>query len=349
MKIIYSETHKLHAPLHEFTKHGMTPYSESPARADKILFELQKSDFADIISPRQYSLDSIRAVHDLEYLHYLENIYAAWIAQGGPETGVIPDTFAVRTMGKRPEKLFNQTGYYCFDAQTPIVQKTYEAALSSAYCALTGAEMLLEGEAAVYALCRPPGHHAGRDVYGGYCYLNNAAIAATVFTIVNQSSYLSKEAKVAILDIDYHHGNGTQDIFYDSNRVLFVSIHANPNRAYPFFSGFADEYGVGAGYGFNHNFPLEAPVDEGQYLKVLDQAIELIQKFSPGFLVVSLGFDTFRDDPLGDFDLSLESFSHIGEQIAQMRLPTLLVQEGGYNLQQLGECVVNMLSAFERR
>jgi acetoin utilization deacetylase AcuC-like enzyme len=338
MKIIYSETHKLHAPLHEFTKNGMTPYSESPARADKILFELQKSDFADIISPRQYPLAPIRAVHDSDYLHYLENIYAAWIAEGGPETGVIPNTFAVRTMGKRPGKLVNQDGYYCFDAQTPIVQQTYEAAISSAYCALTGADMLLEGESVVYALCRPPGHHAGRDLYGGYCYLNNAAIAAT---------RLSKEAKVAILDIDYHHGNGTQDIFYDSNHVLFVSIHANPNRAYPFFSGFADEYGVSAGLGFNHNFPLEANMDEGQYLKILDQAIELIQKFSPGFLVVSFGFDTFRDDPLGDFDLSLESFSHIGERIAQMRFPTLLVQEGGYNLQRLGECVVTTLKRFE--
>jgi acetoin utilization deacetylase AcuC-like enzyme len=316
----------------------MMPYSESPARADKILLELQKNGFTDIVAPRQYSLGPIRAVHDSDYLHYLENIYAAWITEGGPETGVIPDTFAVRTMSKRPGKLVNQDGYYCFDAQTPIVRQTYKAALSSAYCALTGADMLLESESAVYALCRPPGHHAGRDLYGGYCYLNNAAIAAT---------RLSKEAKVAILDIDYHHGNGTQDIFYDSNRVLFVSIHANPNRAYPFFSGFADEYGVGAGRGFNHNFPLEAHVDEDQYLKILDQAIELIPKFSPGFLVVSLGFDTFRNDPLGDFDLSLGSFSHIGTRIAQMRYPTLLAQEGGYNLQQLGTSVVNMLSAFE--
>jgi acetoin utilization deacetylase AcuC-like enzyme len=241
-------------------------------------------------------------------------------------------------MSKKTEELANQKGYYCFDAQTPIVQRTYEAALSSAYCALTGAEILLKGETAVYALCRPPGHHAGRDLYGGYCYLNNAAIAAT---------RLNKEARVAILDIDYHHGNGTQDIFYDSDQVLLVSIHANPNRAYPFFSGFDDEHGCGAGRNFNHNFPLGANVDENQYLKVLNQAIEIIQKFSPGFLVVSFGVDTFCDDSLGDFNLSLESFSHIGGQTAQMRLPTLLVQEGGYNIQQLGKCVVNMLSEFK--
>ena len=337
MKIIYTEMHKLHAPQYEFTKNGMTPYSENPARANQILLTLQKSDFTDIVTPWQYPLGPIQAVHDSDYLHYLENIYGAWIAQGGPETGVIPDTFAVRTMGRRTQKLVKQAGYYCFDAQTPVVQRTYEAALSSAYCALTGADMLLKSEPVVYALCRPPGHHAGRDLYGGYCYLNNAAIAAT---------RLSKEARVAILDIDYHHGNGTQNIFYDSNHVLFVSIHANPNRAYPFFSGFSDEHGVGAGRGFNHNFPLEANMDEGQYLTVLDQVLELIQQFAPGFLIVSFGTDTFRDDPLGDFDLSLESFSHIGERIAQMRFPTLLAQEGGYNLQKLGECVVKMLSAF---
>jgi len=337
MKIIYTDNHKLHAPQHEFTKKGMTPYSESPDRADKILLALQESDFTEIITPRQYTLEAIQAVHDSDYLHYLENIYPAWISEGGPEAGVIPHTFAVRSMGKKTARLGNQIGYYCFDAQTPIVQRTYEASLFSAFCALTGADMLFEGESVVYALCRPPGHHAGRDLYGGYCYLNNAAIAAT---------RLNKESKIAILDIDYHHGNGTQDIFYDSNQVLFASIHADANRAYPFFSGFEDEHGIGVGRSFNHNFPLEANVDEGQYLKVLDQAIELIQKFSPGFLVVSLGVDTFYDDRLGDFDLSLESFYHIGERIAQIQLPTLLVQEGGYNLQNLGKCVLNMLLAF---
>jgi len=340
MKIIYTETHKRHAPQYEFTPDVMKPYSESPERVESILIALQESGFTDIVTPRQYPLDFIRAVHASDYIHYLENIYTAWIAKGKPGTGVIPDTFAVRTMDKRPEKLVNQTGYYCFDAQTPIVQHTYEAALSSAYCALTGADMLLSGESAAYALCRPPGHHAGRSIYAGYCYLNNAAIAAAC---------LSKEAKVAILDIDYHHGNGTQDIFYDTNRVLFISIHADPNRSYPFFSGFADEDGVGAGRGFNHNFPLGICVDEGQYLAVLDRAVDIIQQFAPGFLVVSVGVDTCQADPLGDFELSIESFSHIGERIAQTKLPTLLIQEGGYNTQQLGESVVNVLQAFESR
>ncbi len=337
MKIIYTETHKHHAPQYEFTPDIMKPYSESPERVENILFALQKSGFTDVVTPRQYPLDFIRAVHASEYLHYLEDIYSEWIAAGKPKTGVVPHTFAVRTLDKKPAKLINQIGYYCFDAQTPIVQHTYKAALSSAYCALTGADMLLSGESVAYSLCRPPGHHAGHSLFGGYCYLNNAAIAAAC---------LSQEAKVAILDIDYHHGNGTQDIFYDSDRVLFVSIHSNPNRSYPFFSGFADEQGVGAGCGFNHNFPLAAHVDEEQYLAVFDRAVGIIQQFAPGFLVISLGVDTFRDDRLGDFDLSLESFSRIGERIALTKLPTLLIQEGGYNL-QLGESVVNVLQAFE--
>jgi len=339
MNIIYTATHRRHAPSYEFAKDRMRPYSESPARADVILQALQDRGSADIVTPQEYPLDPIRAVHDAEYLHYLENIYTTWIAEGQPETGVIPYTFAVRTMGQQPDRLVRQAGYYCFDAQTPIVEHTYEVALSSAYCALTGADMLLSGERTVYALCRPPGHHAGRDLYGGYCYLNNAAIAAT---------HWSQQARVAILDIDYHHGNGTQDLFYDSSQVLFVSIHADPHRAYPFFSGFADEQGVGAGRGFNHNFPLGAHVDEGQYLTVLDQAADIIQTFAPEFLVVSVGADILRDDPFGGFDLLVESFSAIGEHLAQMRLPTLLVQEGGYDLQQLGESVVTVLRAFER-
>jgi len=337
MKIIYTEQHRLHAPEYEFNKDRLTPYSEAPSRAGKLLLRLQEMGFTDIIEPRQYPIEYIRTVHDSDYLYYLENIYEAWIADGKPNTGVIPDTFAVRTMKGKPNKLVHQAGYYCFDAQTPIVQGTYESALSSAYCALTGADMLLSGESSVYALCRPPGHHAGREIYGGYSYLNNAAIAAT---------RLSQESKVAILDIDYHHGNGTQEIFYDSSHVLYISIHAEPNSVYPYFSGFEDEGGIGAGSGFNHNFPLESHADEEQYLTVLGQAMNFIQQFAPGFLVVSLGVDTFWEDPLGDFDLSLESFSRIGERIAQIGVPALLVQEGGYNLQKIGECVGNVLRAF---
>ena len=201
----------------------------------------------------------------------------------------------------------------------------------------TGADLLLSGTKAAYALCRPPGHHAGRALYGGYCYLNNAALAA---------ARLSQHQPVAVLDIDYHHGNGTQDIFYDTDRILFISIHADPNHAYPFFCGYAEEEGVGAGLGLNRNLPLSARVDDSQYLQVLDHALETVQAFSPIYLVVSAGADIYRDDPLGNFDLSLEAFAHIGERIADLHLPTLVVQEGGYHIEHIGTAMLNLLRAF---
>ncbi|MSS73645.1 MAG: histone deacetylase family protein [Candidatus Latescibacteria bacterium] len=339
MKIIYSDTHRQHDPPYEFTGGGMSPYSEAPARADAILRTLREGGARDVEAPGSYALDAILAVHDAGYLHYLEHIYAAWVASGKPLSGVIPDAFAVRTMGGRPGELRHRDGYYCFDAQTPVVAGTYGAALSSAHCALTGADLLLSGERAAYALCRPPGHHAARDLYGGYCYMNNAAIAA---------EYLTQADKVAVLDVDYHHGNGTQEIFYESDRVLFISIHADPNRAYPFFSGFPEERGMGRGRGFNHNLPLPAHAEEGRYLGVLDRAMEGIAGFGPGFLVISAGVDTFRDDPLGDFDLPLDAFSRIGGRLAGARLPTLFVQEGGYNVGMMGKCVANLLEGFEK-
>ena len=285
MNVVYTDTHRLHAPEGEFTRAGFVPYSESPDRVELILQTLQHQGFADIVPPREYPSESILAVHDRDYVHYLARVYAAWVEAGEPESGVVPVTFALRHQGQKPQNLVNQAGYYCFDT-TPLVQGTWTAALAASRCALTGADLLLEGAPAAYALCRPPGHHAGRALYGGYCYLNNAAIAAT---------HLNQHGRVAVLDLDYHHGNGTQDIFYNSDQVLFVSLHADPNRAYPFFWGYPDEQGAGAGQGYNRNFPLPAGVDDAPYLQVLDQALELIRAFAPGFLVVSAGLYPFID------------------------------------------------------
>ncbi len=337
-KIIYTPFHSRHDPPGEFVRDGLYPYSEVPARAEAILQALQEGGYTQIVSPRTYPLAAIRAVHDADYLHYLENIYPAWEAAGRPATGVIPETFALRSQCTRPTQLLKQAGYYCFDAQTPIVEHTHAAALEAARCALTGAETLLEGQSSAYALCRPPGHHAGRALYGGYSYLNNAAIAA---------AYLGTQGRVAVLDIDYHHGNGTQDIFYASDQVLFISLHADPNRAYPFFCGYPDEQGSEAGRGFNYNFPLPPQLDQAHYLQVLDQALEIIRKFNPVYLVVSAGFDIYGGDPLGDFDLSLEGFATLGTHISALGLPTLLVQEGGYNTGQIGQAVLNLLRALK--
>ena len=332
MKVLYSETHHRHAPAHELTREGYTPYFECPQRAESILRSLRETPGFQIIAPSPHPSESLLSIHDPGYLHFLEAIYPAWVQAGEPASGVVPVTFAQG--GRRPADLVNQTGYYCFDT-TPIVEGTYAAALEAARCALCAAELLLGGESAVYALCRPPGHHAARALCGGYCYLNNAALAAARLG-----------GRVALLDIDYHHGNGTQEIFYISDQVLFLSLHADPNYAYPFFWGYADECGAGKGEGYTRNFPLPAGTGDADYLAALDQALALIRNFCPDYLVLSAGFDLLAGDPLGDFAVSLEGLQWIGEKLADLRLPTLVVQEGGYNLENLGPAALNLLSPF---
>ena len=338
MLILYSEAHLQHDPPAEFVRDRMQPYSEAPARAEVIVAALRRAGYDCICGPRDGSLEILASVHDPAYLSYLERIYPAWRAAGRPAAGVVPTSFAGRGLGALPAALLGQPGYYCFDAQTPVVGGTLAAARGAARCALTGAELLLEGHPAAYALCRPPGHHAGRALYGGYCYLNNAAVAA---------ARLGRENRVAILDIDYHHGNGTQDIFYDSDQVFFVSLHADPDRAYPWFSGYPDERGAGPGRGCNRNYPLPLDAGEARYLEVLDQALREVARFDPSFLVVSAGVDTCRGDPLGGFDLSPEIFARIGERIRGAGLPALLVQEGGYDLRQIGKTVLHLLQPFQ--
>lgn len=332
MKVVYSEIHHRHAPETELTREGYTPYFECPQRADTILLTLRETPGFQIIPPSTYTPELLLQVHDPGYLRFLEGIYPAWVQAGEPASGVVPVTFAQG--GRRPAELVNQTGYYCFDT-TPIVAGTYEAALEAARCALSAADLVLAGERAAYALCRPPGHHAARALCGGYCYLNNAALAATRLG-----------GRVALLDIDYHHGNGTQEIFYHSDQVLFLSLHADPNYAYPFFWGYADEGGTGKGEGYTHNLPLPAGTDDRAYLEALDQALALIQRFGPDYLVLSAGFDLLAGDPLGDFAVTLEGLQWIGEKLADLRLPTLVVQEGGYQLQHLGRAAVNLLGTF---
>jgi acetoin utilization deacetylase AcuC-like enzyme len=261
-------------------------------------------------------------------------------------------------MGRRCDHPAAAPGYYCFDMSAPIVAGTYRAARAAADAGLTGAALLLEGQRAVYALCRPPGHHAGSDLYGGYCFLNNAAIAAEYLlrsttdhrpptTDQAETSVVGRQSSVvAILDIDYHHGNGTQQIFYACDDVLFVSIHADPAREYPYFAGYADERGAGDGLGYNLNIPLEAGVADERYFAALDEALAAIRAFTPRFLVVSAGLDTFGGDPLGDFALTAAAYPQIGRRIAALGLPTLIVQEGGYAIDELGENVVGLLRGF---
>jgi acetoin utilization deacetylase AcuC-like enzyme len=224
-----------------------------------------------------------------------------------------------------------------FDLSAPIIDGTYRAALGSANCALSGAKAIAEGEKSAFALCRPPGHHAGKSFCGGYCYLNNAAIAA---------NWLSSLGKVALLDIDYHAGNGTQDIFYERGDVLTLSIHADPDGEYPAFCGYADETGAGQGSGLHRNFPLSDGTDDSQYLSVLAEALGLVLSFAPAFLVLSAGMDLYAGDPLGKFKVTQEGIRQIGKRIAALELPTLIVMEGGYNNAALGENITTLLENF---
>jgi acetoin utilization deacetylase AcuC-like enzyme len=319
-----------------------------------ILDALDRAALGPIQPPRAFGIEPLRAIHDDDYLEYLEQAYERWVAAGGDSAALLPSTLAVRRMSRRSVGPLVAPGYYSFDLSAPIVAGTYRAARSAADTALTGAALLLEGQPLVYALCRPPGHHAGRDLYGGYCYLNNAAIAAEYLlqpakdqssgnNNLGPSSFVLRPGRAAILDIDFHHGNGTQQIFYERDDVLFVSIHADPAREYPYFAGYSDERGAGVGAGFNFNFPLEAGVTSARYLEVLEQGLAAIADFAPRWLVLSAGFDTFGGDPIGDFALTADAYPLIGQRIAALGLPTLVIQEGGYAVADLGANVIGLL------
>jgi acetoin utilization deacetylase AcuC-like enzyme len=354
MITIFSPDHALHDAPHEFLDGKLIPPHEAPIRVRMILEALERAGIGAIQPPRAFELEPIRAVHDHDYLEYLAQAYERWVAAGGDAAAVLPSTLAVRWMSRRSVGPLVAPGYYSFDLSAPIVAGTYRAACAAADAALTGAALLLEGQRLAYALCRPPGHHAGSDLYGGYCYLNNAAIAAQYLGVGGWESGVGiadqlptpdpqPPRRVAVLDIDFHHGNGTQQIFYERDDVLFVSIHADPVREYPYFAGYADERGAGVGAGFNLNFPLEAGVTNPRYQAVLEQALAAIADFAPRFLVLSAGFDTFDGDPIGDFALTTDAYPLIGRRIAMLGLPTLVVQEGGYAVAALGENAAGLL------
>jgi acetoin utilization deacetylase AcuC-like enzyme len=297
-------------------------YVERPARVGVLEQGALATGLFTAVRPRHFGDEHLRAVHDADFLAYLK---AA--CEKLPEgTRIYPYVFPIRRPERRPKDLAMRAGYYCIDTFTPLDRQAYRAARQAVDVALTAAEDVLRGRRVAYALCRPPGHHAERRTFGGFCYFNNAAVAA---------QFLSRYGRVAILDIDYHHGNGTQDIFYLRNDVLTISLHGHPNHSYPYFSGFADEVGEGPGRGFNHNFPLPEGADETLYLETLQKAIRAIERFRPMFLIVCTGFDTMRGDPTGSFVLKPGSLRRIGRQIGQFHLPTLVVQEGGYSLRNL--------------
>ncbi len=340
MKVFYSETHRKHNPPFELFDGGLrVPYLENPDRMDRILNALRETEWTEILEPSDFGLDPIHAVHDKEYVDFLASCWTEWLDSKPKDPSVfLPATFALRHHPKKPKSLLGRGGYYIMDLSACIVEGTYEAALSSANCALSAAQSVVGGQQSVFALCRPPGHHAGKDYAGGYCFINNAAVAA---------HWLSPHGNVALLDVDYHCGNGTQDIFYERDDVLTISIHADPEFEYPSYYGHADERGSGRGFGYHHNFPLPKGTDDDSYLATLQRALELIRDYQPGYLVVSAGMDIYADDPLGTIKVSTEGIREIGERIASLNLPTVVVMEGGYNNEALGTNITAFLGEFK--
>jgi acetoin utilization deacetylase AcuC-like enzyme len=337
--IVYTNAHLNHAPVGEFDgrEAALTPHPDVPSRAEEVFHELAGRKLGKVVAPEPLDTALLHRVHSPGLTAFLREVYPLWVDRVGHEIELIPHGFAMKD-ARLPEAPAFQAGYFCTDAQTPITSGTWAAALSAASCAATGADRLLAGSRRVFAVCRPPGHHAGRDYYGGYCYLNNAAVAA---------QRLLSRGTVAVLDVDYHHGNGTQDLFYENPSVFFVSVHADPGFAYPYFRGYPDEKGVGKGSGYNLNLPFPRDVTEAGYFRLLERAMEKMSRFRPDFLVVSLGLDTMRDDPLGGACLEEEGYFRMGRRVAALKVPVLVVLEGGYCVEKIGVCAANVAQALE--
>jgi acetoin utilization deacetylase AcuC-like enzyme len=341
MRTIYSDDHHLHHGNAELIDGTLKPCFEMPSRADMVLQRVRQTGLGDIIAPTEHGLEPLLRVHDAGYVRFLEQAWSLWQAEGRNHDA-LPLVWPVRGLrtDRIPQDIDGLMGYYSFDAGVPITAGTWQAIRSSANVALTGLDVMQSTGHSTFALCRPPGHHAAADYMGGYCYLNNAAIAA--------QAMLDRGAKrVAILDVDYHHGNGTQSIFYQRSDVQFLSLHGDPTVEYPFFLGHADETGEGAGLGFNHNYPLAHGTDWSHYGPALADACSKIAAYAPDALVVSLGVDTFEQDPISRFKLKNADYLRMGEAIGGLGLPTLFVMEGGYAVEDIGVNAVNVLSGFE--
>lgn len=303
MLVIHDPAHVQHNPQYELYDGVKTSYPEVPDRIE-VIASVLKEDGHKFIAPRTYREDELLGLHTNDYRNYIK-VQSHKTASG---VDCYPSNFI-------------------HDTYAPITAGTFQAAKNALAIALTGADCLLDGISSAYSLCRPPGHHAGDAYMGGYCYFNNAAAAA---------QRLSRRGKVAILDIDFHHGNGTQQLFYDRDDVLYVSIHADPSLNYPYSAGHTTETGLNQGTGFNRNIVINQHCGPRVYATALQECLQAVRDFTPDYLVVSLGFDGYKDDPIAGFGLDVQDYQAIARQIAQLHVPTLLVQEGGYNIEMLG-------------
>lgn len=342
MKTVLSQDHLLHAPTGELSGGVFVSPFEKPERVEYIVNALSDRGFPTPSTPDPIDMSPVRKIHDAGYLEFLETAWNAWKADGY-EGDVIATSFPTRRQQQTrpPKNIDGKVGYYCMAAETAITSSTWTAAQSSAATAQTAQRIVANGERAAFALCRPPGHHASKDQFGGYCFYNNAAIAAQMFRDQGMG-------KVAVLDIDFHHGNGTQDIFYDRDDVLFISLHGHPEDEFPYFLGWADETGTGAGKGCNLNLPMRPGTDFAEWSAALETALTAIRDFGAEALVISLGVDAFKNDPISSFKLDSADFTTTGRMIETLELPTLFVMEGGYAIAEVGINTVNVLSGFEQ-
>jgi acetoin utilization deacetylase AcuC-like enzyme len=337
---VYSEAHALRQPRTELHGGQLVSPFESPARALMVLEQVRAAKLGEVVAPQEFGLEPVLRVHDRGFVDFLSTAWTEWVAAGNLGEA-IPDCWPARRMTQRcPSSIVGKLGFYAMAGETSISEGSWEAAQAAANVALSAARRVSGGARAAFALCRPPGHHAARDLYGGYCFLNNAAIAA---------QYLRDNGagRVAILDVDFHHGNGTQDIFFTRSDVLYVSLHGDPTQAFPYFSGYADEVGEGPGHGFNVNCPLPPGATFAEWSVAYADALGHLKRFRPHALVVSLGVDTYAGDPISFFRFESADFSALGRLIGAIGLPTVFVFEGGYAVEEVGVNTVNVLTGFE--
>ncbi len=341
MKAIFDPAQSVYRPGRIMANGAFAPAPETPERAQTFLDTLRSLDIVPLPPPDSGSA-ALAAVHDERYLTFLQTILPRWRRIAGAPEEVMPNLHPVarpgEASGSYPVSAVGQVGYHIMDGAAPINAETWRSACASAQSAVHAADLVLSGESVVYAVCRPPGHHAARDLAGGFCFLNNAAIAA--------ERLRSRHPRVAVLDVDVHHGNGTQQIFYRRDDVLTVSLHADPVRFYPFFWGYAEETGAGAGEGCNLNIPLTRGTGDDGYFAALDRALNQITDFAPGALVIALGLDAHENDPVQGLAITTKGFSRIAGRIAELRLPCVVVQEGGYASDALGPSLRAVIEAF---
>jgi acetoin utilization deacetylase AcuC-like enzyme len=339
MKVFAEQERQLrHFPSGFLVNGQMQPNPEKPERMERLLAGIAAADH-EVLVPADHGLGPIAAVHTPAYVKFLSTVYDRWkrIPDATPE--IFPNIHPDRRTASYPLSAVGQAGFHVTDMSCPIGEHTWEAARWSANCAVSAAEAVEAGDRVAYAMCRPPGHHCFSDLAGGFCYLNNSAIAAQCLR--------RSHDRVAIIDVDLHHGNGTQGIFYERNDVLTMSIHADPARFYPFFWGHAHEIGEGAGKGYNLNVPLPRGTGDEGFMKGLSEGLTHVRAFAPGAIVIALGLDAFAGDPFGGLSVSTAGFAEMAAMLAALGLPTVIVQEGGYLCDELGDNLRSFLGGFE--